>query len=113
MMRVVVDVLMGVFVIVPMLVRLVAIMGVIVAVGMGVLVVRMFFSGSLADENLDLGRAQTAAHHLARFESGAHLECARSVGKKSEGNTGIDHRAQQHVAADSGKAVQITNTHRG
>jgi hypothetical protein len=108
------DVLMGVFVIVPMFVVVVPIMGLVVRMRMVVRSVCMFFSGGgLAGKNLDLGRAQTAAHHFARFEFGAHIERARGVGKKIEGNTGIDHCAQQHIAADTGKAVQIAYTHRG
>jgi hypothetical protein len=100
--------------------------GVSVRMGMFVFVVGMFvvsmnlvrrvprFGGrTLAGENLDLSRSQTTAHYLAGFESGAYVECVRSVGKKTEGNTGIDHRAQQHVAADAGKTIQISNSHRG
>jgi hypothetical protein len=31
----------------------------------------------------------------------------------TEGNSGVDESSQQHVAADAGKAFQISNTHRG
>ena len=76
---------------------------------------RACFNGrGLAGEHIDLGsRSDRRALTLRASSSAPTLSAARSVRKKTEGNTGIDHRAQQHVAADAGKAVQIGNTHRG
>ena len=84
-------------------------MGVLVRVG----VVGMIVPGRrvLGRKHVDFRRGNTAAAHLARFEPRAYIERGRRFGKVAEGNTGIDQRAQQHVAANAGKALQISNSH--
>ena len=84
-------------------------MGVLVRVG----VVGMIVPGRrvLGRKHVDFRRGNTAAAHLARFEPRAYIERGRRLCKVAEGNTGIDQRAQQHVAANAGKALQISNSH--
>ena len=66
-----------------------------------------------AREHIHFGSGQAASHHLARLEPAAHIQCCRCVRKDAQRYPGIDDSAQQHVAADAGKAIQVANTHRG
>ena len=44
---------------------------------------------------------------------GADVERRGGFLKQFERDAGIDQRAQQHVAADAGKTLEVANSHRG
>ena len=70
-----------------------------------------FGRGSFMCEHIDFGGCQPATDHLARCDARADIQGRCRFGKYRNRNAGIDHGAEQHVAADAGKAVQVGNTH--
>ena len=77
------------------------------------LVVRMFMLMQvIADQHVNLGPGEAPAAHLAHFEACTDIERRSSFLKKAEWHTSTDEGAKQHVAADPGKALQISNAHR-
>ena len=63
------------------------------------------------DDDIDLGSGQASAAYLAHFDASAYVQrCSRFL-KESEGYTRIDKCAEQHVAADAGEALQISDSH--
>lgn len=95
---------------------------------MGGMLVRMSFVGMLdfgmgfgvaafggiviGRKDVDLCAGETAAHHLARFETSAYIQRGRSLLEKIEGHSRVDEGAEQHISAYAGKALQIANSHR-
>lgn len=63
-------------------------------------------------ENVDLGAGDAAALNLACFQTRADAKRRSGLLQDFERYTGIDQGAEEHVAADAGKAVQIGNAHR-
>ena len=61
--------------------------------------------------DVHLGCGQAAAAHLAHLEARAHIQHCRCLFKAGEGDARIHQGAEQHIAADAGKALQITYTH--
>jgi hypothetical protein len=47
-----------------------------------------------------------------RFQPRAHIQIGRGLRQQFQWNARVYQRAQQHVAADSRKALEITNPHR-
>jgi hypothetical protein len=62
--------------------------------------------------HVNFDRRQSAAAHFAHLQSRAHIQGHRRLGKQLEGHACIHKRAQQHVSADPGKALQIADSHR-
>jgi hypothetical protein len=58
------------------------------------------------------GCGNAAAHHFAGLKPCAYVEGGGCLGKRVERYTGINQRAQEHVAAYAGKAFKICSTHR-
>ena len=67
---------------------------------------------SVGRENVHLDCGKAAAAHLAHLQARAHIQRSGCFLQAGEGNARIHQGAQQHVAADAGKALQITSTHR-
>jgi hypothetical protein len=63
-------------------------------------------------QHIHFGRRESAAHHLACFQPRAHAQRGRRLRHQVKRNAGIDQCAQQHIAADAGKALEIPNSHR-
>ena len=82
-----------------------------IGVGVGVGVVRLM-DLMVGRNHVDFGRGNAAAHYLAHFEAGAHIQRSGSFGEWGEGNAGVNQCAEQHVAANAGETFQISNTHR-
>lgn len=78
----------------------------------GVFVVQLLvFGGFIAGQHVNLRSGDPAAAHFAHLETGANVQGGRSFFKQFEGHACIDECAEQHVAANAGKAFQISNTH--
>jgi len=79
----------------------------------GMIAMRMLRLSAFACQHVDLRAGQTAADDFTRLDPRSHIECRSGFRQHRYRNPRIHHGAQQHVAADAGKAVQIGNTHRG
>lgn len=93
---------------VSVLVRMLVFMWMGVIVSMSVLMCADMFRGlgrSIPDQHIHLGGADAAAVHLRDLEPGAETERGRGFLKQRRRYAGIEQGAQQHVAADAGKAV--------
>jgi len=66
----------------------------------------------LRRNHVHFGSGQAAAAHSARLNPRANIERRRSILKHLERHARIHQRAKQHVAADSGKTLQVTDPHR-
>ena len=66
---------------------------------------------TLAGHHIDLRSSNTATADLAHLEARAHVQRRCCFGKHLKRNARIDKRAQQHIAADAGEALQISNSH--
>ncbi len=62
-------------------------------------------------DHIDFGSSESAASDFAHLKASADVECRGSLFKHGKGHARIDERAEQHVAADAGKAIQIANSH--
>jgi hypothetical protein len=108
---------------VPMLVRVLVLMRMFVRVRMFVLmilnrVIMPVIVVALVQvlpfyEDVDLGPAEPPAHHLTALETRTHVQGCHGVLKHGEGDTGIHEGAEKHVAGDTGKAFEISNSHQG
>lgn len=89
-------------------------MCVLVAVRRVLVIVRIFVlrSGLFGRDHVYFGCGKAAAHHLAHLQPRAYIQRGGRFFQHPKRHTGIDQRAQKHVAADAGKAFQIANTHR-
>jgi len=74
---------------------------------------RWFRRQAIASEHVHFRCRHAAAADLVCLQARADIQRGGCFRKMTEGNTGIDQCAQQHVAADACKALQISNTHRG
>jgi hypothetical protein len=62
--------------------------------------------------HIHFGCGQPAAAHLAHLKARADVELGCRFFKKRKGNARIHQGAQQHIAADAGKTLKISNSHR-
>ena len=62
-------------------------------------------------EHIYFCRRNAAAVYGREFECCADIQRLRGLFKQRAGNTGVHEGAQKHVAADSGKAFKISNSH--
>jgi hypothetical protein len=81
----------------------------VVRVPVMVLVMRI---GVFRSEYIQFGGRDATAHHFARFKGGANLQGIRCLNESLHWHASIDKGAQQHVAANTGKAIQIGYLHR-
>ena len=56
---------------------------------------------------INLGCTDAAAIYTLDFEGCTNVQGINCLPKKIGGNSGVDERAEKHVAADPGKAVEI------
>ena len=75
--------------------------------------VRMVVRGRIVvfDDDIDLGSGKAAAAYLAHLETCANVQCGSCLFKQGKGHARIYKRAKQHVAADAGEALQISDSH--
>jgi hypothetical protein len=66
----------------------------------------------LLGQHVHFHRRQPAAAHFAHLQARAHVQRGRRLGEQVERHARIHQRAQQHVSADPGKALQIADFHR-
>ena len=66
----------------------------------------------VGNDYIHLGAGNATARHFAHFQARAHVQCGNRLLKMSEGDSGVNQCAEQHVATYAGKAIQIANTHR-
>ena len=64
------------------------------------------------DDDVNLRSRDSAASHLAHFEARTHVQGRSGLLEQGERNAGVHQRAEQHVAADAGEAIEIGNSHR-
>jgi len=68
---------------------------------------------SLAFHNhVHFGSRQAPAHHSALLQPRANIQRSGSLGQQLKGNSRIHKGAKQHIAADAGKALKVSNSHR-
>jgi hypothetical protein len=60
---------------------------------------------------IDFGSGDSAAQHFAHFDARAYVERRGCFLEEREGDARINKRAEQHVAADAGKTLQIAYSH--
>lgn len=86
------------------LARVIAIVAVLMAV--------LLICGRFIHEDVDLGRGDAAAIDAADAELSADVERSCRSLEDIFADAGVEERAQHHVSTDSGKAFEISNTHR-
>src|SRR6476646_6217845 len=62
-------------------------------------------------KDINLGARETATHHLAHFEPSSDVQLRRRLFEQGKRNARVDKSAEQHVAADAGEALQISDSH--
>jgi hypothetical protein len=77
-----------------------------------VALMRVVRCNAFAGHHIYFGSGEAATTHLAHFEPRAHVQRHSCLGKCVERNADIHEGAQQHVAANAGEALQISNAHR-
>ena len=114
-MRVLAGDLMSMCVRMLMVMRMAVRMRIALAVGVFVSVFRSVrvsvMMGIFARHHIDLGSGDSAAAHFAHLEARAYIQRRSRLSQSFKGNACIDKRAEQHVAADAGEALQISNSH--
>lgn len=75
--------------------------------------VRMVVSGRMIvlDDDIDLGSGESAAADFAHLETCADVQCRSGLFEQGKGHARVDKGAEQHVAADAGEALQISDSH--
>jgi hypothetical protein len=62
----------------------------------------------------DFRRRHAGSEHLIRMQvTGSERQAAERTPQIADGQTGIDERAERHVAGDSGKAIEVQHTAHG
>lgn len=85
----------------------------IVVVLVRMIMVGMAMGCALAlGQDIDFGAAEAASHYFAGFEARPNVEARSGALKEFKGDAGVYHGAEEHVAADTGKAVEVSNAHR-
>lgn len=67
---------------------------------------------ALRSQYADLGGVDPAPVHGFNFDLSINSECGYGSAKQIEINSRVEQRAQHHVSTHSGKAVEISNSHR-
>src|SRR5579863_930133 len=111
-MRLVVIMMMVMPVIMMMVMRVIMIVGVPVPFCMMMLMLGLLRCRTFRGQHVHLGGGDSPANHLARLHQRPHVERRGRVCKYRKRDACIGHSAQQHVAADAGKTVQVGYTHR-
>ena len=62
-------------------------------------------------DDVDLGPGQSAAAHPVHLEARPYVQRCSRLFKQHERHARIHKRAQQHVAADAGETLQISDSH--
>jgi hypothetical protein len=68
-------------------------------------------ASGFADADVDLGAGEAAAQDFAGLEARPDVEGIGGSGKLVKRDARVDHGAEEHVAADAGEAVEISNSH--
>ena len=63
--------------------------------------------------NIRLDRADAVARNTSNLQAGIDIQRCDCLFEELLRHTGIDQRAQEHVAADAGKTIKVGYTHRG
>jgi hypothetical protein len=63
------------------------------------------------DDDVRLGSGNAAAHHARDFESGPDVQGCDRLFKEARGHSGIQKRAQKHVAADTAETIEVSYFH--
>jgi len=63
------------------------------------------------DDDIDLGSGQPPSTHLAHLEARTYVERRGRLFKQGKRHARIYKRAKQHVAADAGETLQISDSH--
>ncbi len=66
---------------------------------------------SLRSQHIDLRRVDAASIDAAQLQFRAKIKRGDGILKHLEWNARIDQRAEKHISADSGEAIQIRNLH--
>src|SRR5436190_21646533 len=69
---------------------------------------KLFFSGG---NHIQFYRTDAAALHPRNLQAGIHAQCLHGLCEDLRRYSGIQQRAQKHVAADPGEALKISNPH--
>lgn len=64
------------------------------------------------DEDIDFRRGDAAAIDTRDLEFRAELESANGFAQQVGRHSGVDERAEKHVAADSAETVEVRDAHR-
>ena len=67
--------------------------------------------GMVGGDDVDFGGGEAAAADLAHVKMRADIEGGGGFFKDDKGNARVDESAEQHVAANAGKTLKISNTH--
>ena len=92
------------------LVAVIVTIGMGVGVGVGLVFVRGF--RGVRSNDVDFCAGETAANDLAELEARTYIERLGGLCQGIERDACIDQRAQQHIAANAGKTLEVANTHR-
>ena len=83
---------------------------------MFILRMRMRVGGSISrrvrNDYVNLGASDASAGDPAHIQARADVQCGDGFLEMGEGDSGVNQSAEEHVAANSGEAIQIANTHR-
>ena len=77
-------------------------------VGVSVLMLVLMIGGR---DHINLGPSQTGTGDFAHLEASAHIQRCGSLFDQRERNARVNERTEQHVAADAGKALKISDSH--
>src|SRR3954447_4477333 len=61
--------------------------------------------------DVHLGSEDPAAGYARNFELCAYSECRNRVLQQRRRHSGVDKRAEEHIAADTGEALEISDAH--
>jgi hypothetical protein len=72
---------------------------------------RGLFGEAVVFEDVDLGAGDAAAIDLGDMQRGVEMERGGGGVEDFGGDTGVEKRGEEHVAGDSGIAVEIGDAH--
>src|SRR5271166_4485096 len=62
--------------------------------------------------NVELGSRDASPIHTGKLQGRSDVQVGDGLLEQLERNSGVEQRAQEHVAADAGETIEIGNTHR-
>jgi hypothetical protein len=62
-------------------------------------------------EDVEFSRSDSAAVNAGDFQACADVEGSDRILKKASGHTGVEQRAEEHIAADTGKTIEVGDPH--